>query len=195
MLKDAWNPQNKFCGKKRVCETLYPVILNVIKLAGAIRKQIGGDLIARRSHAECRFGLTQMQEGRLQVIQGAHRAASCDNVWPTAGKTGGTGRVQRCLSENQRQRRKKNLMEPRSAGSRRCRASVSLRNGNEGNHIPSSPRWCGRTSTTWPSKTLLVSLSRPKTTQKWNKRERYIHGEHSWFFAMSSKLIKNIFFV
>lgn len=117
MLKDAWKPQNKFCGKKKVCETLYPVILNVIKLAGAIRKQISGDLIARRSHAECRFGLTQMQEGRLQVIQGAHGAASCDNVWPTAGKTGGTGRVQRCLSENQRQRKKKE----ESDGAKECR--------------------------------------------------------------------------
>lgn len=117
MLKDAWNPQNKFCGKKRVCETLYPVILNVIKLAGAIRKQISGDLIARHSHAECRFGLTWMQEGRLQVIQGAHGAASCDNVWRTAGKTGGTGRVQKCLSENQRQIKKKE----ESDGAKECR--------------------------------------------------------------------------
>lgn len=192
MLKDAWNPQNKFCGKKkRVCETLYPVILNVIKLAGAIRKQISGDLIARRSHAECRFGLTQMQEGRLQVIQGAHRAASCDNVWLTVGKTGGTGRVQRCLSENQRQRKKKE----ESDGAKKCRLTPVPRFCESQKWKWGKPYPFGRTSTTWPSKTLLVSLSRPKTTQKWNKRERYVHREHSWFFAMSSKLIKNIFFV
>lgn len=109
--------KTSFVEKKRVCEPLYPVILNVIKLAGAIRKQISGDLIARRSHAECRFGLTRMQEGRLQVIQGAHGAASCDNVWLTAGKTGGTGRVQRCPSENQRQIKKKE----ESDGAKECR--------------------------------------------------------------------------